>query len=170
MFSGPSSSAYRASAMKTILVVCTGNICRSPMAAAIMRDRLAAQGLTDQIQVLSAGVWAEDGHSASQNAISVLGERTIDLSSHRSQPITPALLDQASIILVMEEAHRRSLFHFAPRHLGKVFLLTEMTGGHEDVADPFGGNLQDYVQTANLLEKLIDAGLPTILQRLQVKR
>lgn len=155
--------------MKTILFVCTANICRSPMAAGIMRDRLVAHGLADQVQVLSAGIWAEDGHSASKNAITVLGERTIDLSSHLSQPITPALLDQASIILVMEEAHRRSLFYLAPRHLGKIFLLTEMTGGHEDVADPFGGNLQGYVKTANLLEELIDTGLPAILQRLQVK-
>ncbi len=155
--------------MKTILFVCTGNICRSPMAAGIMRQRIAALGLTDQIQVLSAGVWAENGHEASQNARIVLEQRGISLNDHQSQNVTPTLLSQASIVLVMEEAHRRSLFYLAPQHLSKVFLLTEMAGGHEDVADPFGGPLQGYAETANLLENLIDAGLPTTLRHLRLK-
>lgn len=155
--------------MKTILFVCTANICRSPMAAGIIRDHLTAKGLADQIRVLSAGIWAEDGHEASKNACTVLGQRGIDLSNHQSRIVTPALLSQASIVLVMEEAHRRSLFYLAPQYLSKVFLLTEMAGGHEDVADPFGGPLKSYVETANYLEKLIDAGLPAILRHLQVK-
>ncbi len=55
--------------MKTILFVCTANICRSPMAAAIMRQRIAQMGLADQVRVISAGVWAEGDQSASANAI-----------------------------------------------------------------------------------------------------
>lgn len=154
--------------MKTILFVCTANICRSPMAAAIMRRRIAELGLADQVQVLSAGVWAEEGLEASRNAVKVLGQRECDLTGHRSRQVTPALLDQASIVLVMEEAHRRSLFYLAPQHLGKVFLLAEMAGEHEEVADPYGGPIEEYEQTADLLEKLIDAGLPRILKRLSV--
>lgn len=154
--------------MKTILFVCTANICRSPMAAGIMRRRIAELGLIDQVQVLSAGVWAEDGYEASYNAIAVLGQRNIDLTDHRSQRVTPALLNEADIILVMEEAHRRSLFYLAPKHLSKVFLLTEMAGEHDDVADPYGGPIEGYIDTVNLLERLIDAGLPKILRRLSI--
>lgn len=154
--------------MKTILFVCTANICRSPMAAAIMRRRVVELELADQVQVLSAGVWAAEGLEASRNAVKVLGQRDCDLIGHRSRQVTPALLDQADIVLVMEEAHRRSLFYMAPQHLGKVFLLAEMVGEYEEVADPYGGPIEGYEQTADLLERLIDAGLPRILRRLSI--
>lgn len=155
--------------LKTIVVVCTANICRSPMAAGILRSRIAEQGLADEVQVLSAGVWAEEGHSASLHAVAVLGQRGIDLTRHLSQSVTSAMLNQADLVLVMEEAHRRSIFYLAPQHLGKIFLLSEMAGEHDDVADPYGGPLEDYVYTIDVLTRLIDAGLPKILRRLQVK-
>ncbi len=154
--------------MKTILFVCTANICRSPMAAGIMRRRVAELGLADRVQVASAGVYAEAGYNASTNAIVTVGDRGIDLRQHRSQPVTMGLLAEADIVLVMEETHRRSLFYLAPQHLAKVFLLTEMSGGYEDVADPYGGPLEGYAFTADLLERLIEAGLPKILRRIGV--
>jgi protein-tyrosine-phosphatase len=154
--------------LKTILFVCTANICRSPMAAAIMRDRLAQLGLESQVEVVSAGVWAEEGSRASSNGVAVLRLRGIDLAPHRSQPLTPALLRQANIILVMEEAHRRSIFYLAPEHLSKVYLLTELAGGHSDVADPYGGPVEEYAATADQLAALIEKGLPKILKRLAV--
>jgi protein-tyrosine phosphatase len=156
--------------MKTILFVCTANICRSPMAAALMRARLAELGLGDQIEVLSAGVWAEAGQPASEDAAATLGKRGVSLAEHRSQPATLALLQQAAIVLVMEETHRRSLFYLAPQYLNKVFLLTEMSGRHSDVADPYGGPIEGYERTATRLKDLIEAGLPQILKRVGVKR
>ena len=92
----------------------------------------------------------------------------MDLTGHRSRLLTPALLGEADLVLVMEEAHRRSLFHLAPQHLGKVYLLTEMSGRHADVADPYGGPAEGYARTADELERLIDAGMPMILRRLGV--
>ena len=139
------------------------------MAAAIMRRRITELGLEDQIEVLSAGVWAENGHGASPNAISTLAERGMDLTGHRSRLLTPALLAQADIVLVMEEAHRRSLFYLAPQHLGKVYLLTETSGRHSDVADPYGGPVEGYARTADEIEALIDAGMPMILRRLGLR-
>ena len=152
--------------MKTILVVCTGNICRSPMAAAILRSRIAALGLSGELQVLSAGVHAEVGWQASRFAVTVLNERGIALAGHESQPLTVELLNQADLVLVMEEAHRQSIFYLAPQHLAKVFLLSEMAGRHSDVRDPYGGTHGEYVETVELLEKYIDKGLPAILKRL----
>ena len=139
------------------------------MAAAIMRRRIAELGLEDEIEVFSAGVWAEEGHAASANAIATLAPRGMDLTEHRSRLLAPALLREADLVLVMEEAHRRSLFHLAPQHLGKVYLLTEMSGRHADVADPYGGTAEGYVRTADELESLIGAGMPMILRRLGVR-
>jgi protein-tyrosine phosphatase len=156
-------------ALKVILVACTANICRSPMAAAILRRRIAELGLEDQIAVLSAGVWAEEGYAASKNAIATLAARGMDLAEHRSRLLTPALLGEADLVLVMEEAHRRSLFHLAPQHLGKVYLLTEMSGKHADVADPYGGPIEGYARTADELERLIDAGMSKILHRMGLR-
>jgi protein-tyrosine phosphatase len=139
------------------------------MAAALMRDRVARAGLESDVQVISAGVWAEPGSRASSNATLVLRGRGIDLAPHRSQPLTPALLKEANIILVMEEAHRRSIFYMAPEVLAKVYLLSEMAGGHDDITDPFGGAVSGYVQTADELTALIDKGLPKIFKRIGVQ-
>ena len=154
--------------MKTILFVCTGNICRSPMAEALMRDRLARAGLDAEVQVVSAGVWAESGDRASTGAVVVLRNRGIDMAAHRSKPVTTELLKAADIILVMEEAHRRSIFYLAPEVLSKVFLLAEMAGRHDEVDDPFGGTIEGYTVTADEIAALIDKGLPKILKRIGV--
>jgi protein-tyrosine phosphatase len=154
--------------MKTILFVCTANICRSPMAAALMRKHLAALGLSDQVEVQSAGVWAREGSSASEGSATVLARQGISLGDHRSQPMTAQFLEQAEIVLVMEEEHRRSLFYLEPKHLRKVFLLTEMVGRSDDVTDPYGGPIEGYAETAKLLDELIAAGLPRILKRIGV--
>lgn len=152
--------------MKTIVFVCTANICRSPMAAALMRQQLAALGLSDEIEVQSAGVWARAGSSASDGSAMVLARQGISLNDHRSQPMTAQLLERADIVLVMEEDHRRSLFYLEPKHLRKVFLLTEMVGRSKDIADPYGGPIEGYARTAAQLDQLLAEGMPTILKRL----
>jgi protein-tyrosine-phosphatase len=138
------------------------------MAAALMRKRLAALGFSDEIETKSAGVWAREGASASEGSATVLMRQGISLSDHRSQPMTVRLLEQADIVLVMEEAQRRSLFYLEPRYLHKVFLLSEMAGRSEEVADPYGGPIEGYVRTAAQLDDLIVMGLPMILKRIGV--
>lgn len=138
------------------------------MAAAILRQRIADMGLSDQVAVESAGVWARDGQPASENAAIALAGRDIPLADHRSQSLTQTMLEKADVVLVMEEAHRRSIFYFAPKHLRKVLLLTELTDDHDDIDDPYGGPIDSFVNTAARLEALIDAGLPRLLQRLGV--
>lgn len=138
------------------------------MAAALMRQRIEKMGLAEQVQVLSAGVFADNGHTASRFATQVLGERGVDLAEHRSQSVTMDLLKQADLVLVMEESHRKSIFYLAPQLLSKVFLLSEMAAMHDDIDDPFGGTIYEYRETADQLVELIDRGLPRIFKRLGI--
>lgn len=156
--------------MKHILFVCTANVCRSPMAAGLMRQRVHELGLDEAISVSSTGVWALEGKPASANAIITLAERGIDISQHVAHTLEIKDLNQASIVLVMEEQHRRSIFHLAPSALRKVFLLTEMVGQHDDVADPYGGSLAEYQRTAAQLDGLIRDGEAQIFSRIGVTR
>ena len=130
---------YPYAIMKSVLVVCTANICRSPMVAALLEDRLAAAGLADQVRVASAGVFAEAGLPASTTMRLRAAERGLDLSTHRSTLVTEADLAQADLILVMEEAHRKAIFYRAPYLLHKVYRLAELADIHTDLDDPYGG-------------------------------
>jgi protein-tyrosine-phosphatase len=138
------------------------------MATAILRRRFEEMGLADEIEVISSGVYAEEGNRASPLAVTTLAERGMSLENHRSQPMTPAQLQKADIVLVMEESHRRSAFYLQPQHLGKVYLLTELVGRHDDIKDPFGRPAEAYERTVDTLERLIDAGMPRLLQLLKV--
>lgn len=153
-----------------VLFVCTGNVCRSPMAMGILRDRLSRIGLDNSITVHAAGVYALEGQPPTRGAQSVLAAREIDISAHRAQTVTPEHLQEADLIIVMTDAHRRSLFYLAPESLHKVLLLSELVGEHADIPDPFGRPIEEYEAVANVLEDYIDRGLPTILERLGVQR
>jgi protein-tyrosine-phosphatase len=139
------------------------------MAAGLLHHRIAELGLADQVQVVSAGVYADGGHNASRFASLVLSERGITLAEHRSQSVTMDLLRQADLVLVMEESHRKSIFYLAPQLLSKVFLLSEMAGEHDDIDDPFGGTIYEYRETVGLLTHYIEQGLPRILKRLGIQ-
>ena len=156
--------------MKRVLIVCTGNICRSPMAWGLLRQRLAVDGLADQVSVTSAGVYGVDGSGASPPGVEVLAERGIDISGHIAHTVTAQEIAEADLVLVMEEGHRRTLFYSYPQYLTKVFLLSEMSGDYGDVKDPYRRPKAEYEICADRLEKLIDEGYDNILRRLEVER
>lgn len=126
-----------------ILFVCTGNTCRSPMAAAIL-SKIAADKNMD-LMIDSAGIMAEDDAPASDNAISAMIEMRIDISNHRSHQITNDDIIQADLILTMTEGQKMLIEQLAPN---KVFTLTEFAGYYGDISDPYGGDLDEYRETA----------------------
>lgn len=136
------------------------------MAQALLEDALRRAGLDDQVEVMSAGMAALVGEGASAGSVLVMAARGLDITGHRAQQLDGHLVRTADLILVMEEAQRRRLFYNWPEALAKTFLLSEMAGEHQDIADPYGGSQAAYEQTAALLADLIDRGMPSICKRL----
>lgn len=149
--------------MTHILIVCTANICRSPVGEAILRDRLQKQGLPHWT-TSSAGTWAVDNHSASQFSIDVCENEGLDISAHRSHMIDAALLEKADLVLCMETRHVTVLQAEFPGHAHKIYLLSEMAERPYSIPDPFGQPFAQYQQMANELAQLIDKGLDRIIE------
>lgn len=141
--------------MSRVLLVCTGNICRSPLAEAIMRRDLTALG-RDDITVTSAGTGAWDGAPASEGAYLVGLEHGLDLSAHRARLLTRDLVERANVVLTMARHHRARVQELGGE--GRTFVLGEYggrTGPQAEVSDPFGGDLDVYRDTYVELEELV---------------
>lgn len=138
-----------------ILIVCTGNTCRSPMAEGIFKDLADKNNL--EIKVSSAGTQAFDGDNASDNAIIALKKINIDISKHKSKLIHKGLLDEADLILTMSSSHKKAIINKFPEAREKTYLLNEYAFGRvKDIEDPFGGSLQYYEKARDEIYKAIE--------------
>jgi protein-tyrosine-phosphatase len=128
-----------------ILVICTGNICRSPMGEGILRDRLREAGFGD-IRVASAGTSGWDNHPPTPEAVRACGEIGIDISGLRSAPLEAEMAERADWILAMEPIHLRYLERAFPGFGERADLLgrfhPEQPG--MEVSDPYGQPLSAY--------------------------
>ncbi len=128
---------------RQILFICTGNICRSPMAEYLLRQQLPPDLAW---QVSSAGLAAGTGMLASRQAVAVLAEKGLDLTPHRSRGLVQDMIDSATLIMVMTKMQAEELQHFFPTAQDRIYLLSSFNPAHRgaDIQDPIGGELDLY--------------------------
>ncbi|MDQ3941029.1 MAG: hypothetical protein M3238_06755 [Actinomycetota bacterium] len=105
--------------------VCTGNLCRSPMAEVILRHSLATRGCDDVI-VTSSGTWAYHGRPATPEAVATVAAKGIDLGAHRSRPTEIAELQGSDLVIAMTSVHVRELLSLYPEVDDKLLLMKEL--------------------------------------------
>lgn len=137
-----------------ILIVCTGNTCRSPMAEGIFNELKEIHNL--DLQVLSAGISAYEGSPISDRAIESLRD-IHDISHYRARMVSEDLVNQADLILVMTRVHKDMLISSYRGIEDKVYLLNEFAYGIDvDIEDPFGGGIEIYNQVRDKIYRAVE--------------
>lgn len=148
-----------------IVVVCTANICRSPMAAGLLRHALAAQPEPlRSLQVYSAGVSARVGEPVTDHSVTALRKVGIDISGNVSRPLTQEMINGALAIFCMTESHRAMIEATANPPPKRLHLFREfLKGGDKEIPDPYGAPLPAYEATR---DEMVEA-LPSVLEFLK---
>ena len=146
--------------MKHVLFICTGNVCRSPMAEGLLRHMAG-----DRVKVASAGLGAGHGQPPSAHAIEVLRKEGIDIADIRSQPVSAHLLQQADYIFTMTRDHLDMLLLLFPEMASKTRLLRfeeAAKGGRADVTDPIGGTRATYESCKADIQRAMSHVIPLV--------
>lgn len=151
-------------AAQLVLFVCTGNTCRSPLAAALARELTARTLGVPATDVLahgfafaSAGTSAYPGHPASEGSVAVAAELGLDLGTHQSEPLSPELLARADLVFCLGRSHLQAILAEAPDAAGKLAMLRP---DGLDVADPYGSDLPVYRRVRDEIRAAVGARLP----------
>ena len=147
-------------AIASVLVVCDGNHCRSPIGEALLKE-----GCSGELEVSSAGLTALEGVPPAPEAQRLLrAERGLDISGHRGRQVTPALVLSSDLILVMEERQRAECERLAPSARGRVFLLGHwQPPAHREIPDPFRKGPQAYRKALEQISQSVRDWLPRLV-------
>jgi protein-tyrosine phosphatase len=150
-----------------ILFVCTGNLCRSPLAEGLCKKILEEKGYTD-IRVRSAGISALQGREAAAMAIELAEDQDFDISGHRASQISREDLEEADFVLVMEKAQMEFLRTLFGRTEEKIFLLRPFAGRRslsKDIPDPYGQSREKYESSFDMIDRGVRGFIRTLEDR-----
>lgn len=156
--------------MFRILFVCTGNTCRSPMAQALLLQKIKCwqNGDFDKFQVYSAGIFTRDGLPASTEAIAVLREEGLDLSSHRALLINDKLVADADLVLTMTNGQRDYMLQKYRDKSACIYTLNGFTENNSgEITDPYGFGPEAYRQCLTQLKLMVDMLFSKLLVHLE---
>lgn len=145
--------------MKKIMFVCTGNVCRSPMAHYYMQKRVNELGLENDFLISSCGTQAIDLEKATTNAILSMEQYGVDLTNHRATNMIRTDIETYDMIVCLTIQHKQSILYHYPKLEGKVKTLKEFCSGEEkylDIDDPWGFNQQVYQNCAAEIVQYVD--------------
>ncbi|MBD8880686.1 MULTISPECIES: arsenate reductase/protein-tyrosine-phosphatase family protein [Rhodanobacter] len=135
-----------------ILIVCMGNVCRSPTAEYLFRQRTRSR----HVAFSSAGLYAPAGRPMDATSLQLLAESGIDGTLHRARQLTPAMLHEADLVLGMEKSHVAAMIQLAPEIRGKVYLLDKWLN-ENDIPDPYRQERIAFEYVHEMITKGVDS-------------
>ena len=133
-----------------IVIVCTGNTCRSPIAEALIKKKFPDE------DVISRGLYVALPSGPSKNACEIMNEKGLDIRAHISCQLDEKDVEEADVLLTMTKSQKEKIIRVIPEAKGKVYTLCEYVGIEGDITDPFGGNLEAYRKCAAIIEKCVE--------------
>lgn len=146
------------SRIESILILCHGNLCRSPIGAALLRSELAKRASADALKVFSAGTDAIEGREAARATIEFMRSKGFDLSGHQTTALTEGMARSASLIIVMNPAQREQVRQMIPDRAERIFLARDFNAeqGDRSVVDPYPGDVELFEEVFGQLSEMAE--------------